>query len=100
MTRVSPSLPRPERPAKVVRSLSPEHLAFVKAVRRYRVASGMTQTKLADLLNVSREVIADVERGRFCPTLDNAARIAAAMGVSLSKLVSVRKQPEKNSRSA
>ena len=41
---------------------------------------GMTQQHLADALGVSRQTVIAIERGKFCPSLESALRIARLFG--------------------
>ncbi|MEO0346393.1 MAG: helix-turn-helix transcriptional regulator [Pseudomonadota bacterium] len=46
----------------------------VRALRERH--EGMTQQQLADALGVSRQTVIAIERGKFCPSLESALRIA------------------------
>ena len=45
-----------------------------------------SQQRLADELNVSRQTIISIERGRFDPSLPLAFRIAAVFGSTIEEL--------------
>jgi transcriptional regulator with XRE-family HTH domain len=62
-------------------------LAFGKAVRELRLAKGISQEKLAELADIHRTYVGDVERGTRNIALVNMTRLAAALGVPLSKLI-------------
>ena len=62
-------------------------MAFGRAVRKFRLARGLSQEKLAELSEIHRTYIGDVERGKRNIALLNMIRIAAALNVSLSDLV-------------
>jgi transcriptional regulator with XRE-family HTH domain len=62
-------------------------LAFGQAVRKLRLAKGVSQEKLAELAEIHRTYIGDVERGTRNIALLNMCRIAAALDVSLSRLI-------------
>lgn len=62
-------------------------ITFGLAVRRLRVARGMTQGELADMSGVSRTYISALEHGRKNPTLDTQERVAGALEIRLSELV-------------
>jgi len=62
--------------------------AFGDAVRKFRTASGLSQEKLAERANVHRTYLGDVERGLRNVALVNMHRIAAALGLPLSSLIS------------
>ena len=61
--------------------------AFGQAVRKLRVAKGLSQERLAELADIHRTYIGDVERGARNVSLVNMTRIAAALGVPLSRLI-------------
>jgi transcriptional regulator with XRE-family HTH domain len=62
-------------------------VAFGHAVRKLRHSKGISQEKLADLAEIHRTYIGDVERGVRNISLLNMSKIAAALEVSLSRLV-------------
>lgn len=55
-------------------------------VRDYRIASGLTQQQLADLVKVSSRTIISIEKGQYNPSLMLAYRIAEAFHVSVEEL--------------
>ena len=61
-------------------------------VRSIRLVKGISQEKLAELAEIHRTYIGDVERGTRNIALVNMTRIASALGVSLSDII---KQMEK-----
>jgi len=62
-------------------------LAFGQAVRKLRRSKGISQEKLAELAEIHRTYIGDVERGTRNIALVNMTKIASALGVPLSRLV-------------
>jgi XRE family transcriptional regulator, regulator of sulfur utilization len=60
---------------------------FGNAVRKHRVAAGLSQEKLAEKSGVHPTYVGMVERGIRNPTLDAAAKLAKALRVELSRLV-------------
>ncbi len=62
-------------------------LAFGRAVRKLRVAKGLSQERLAELAGIHRTYVGDVERGVRNVSLINMSKIAAALDVALSQLV-------------
>jgi transcriptional regulator with XRE-family HTH domain len=63
-------------------------LAFGQAVRKLRLAKEISQEKLAELAEIHRTYIGDVERGTRNISLLNMSKIAAALDVPLSRLIS------------
>lgn len=61
--------------------------SFGRTVRRLRLAEGLTQEKFAESAGVSRNFQGSVERGESGLTLEAAERFAAALGISLSRLL-------------
>lgn len=62
--------------------------AFGQAVRKLRLAKGISQEKLAELAEIHRTYIGDVERGKRNIALVNMVRIATALELPLSRLIS------------
>lgn len=60
---------------------------FGKRVREQRIALGLTQQELADLAELHRSYIGEVELGRRNVTLKTAARIARALQVDITILL-------------
>lgn len=59
--------------------VKPEFLSFGAEVRRLRKAAGLSQQALADLVNVTRSYIAQVESGRTRCRRENALRLDRAL---------------------
>ena len=59
-----------------------------KNVRRLRQQRGMTQEELAFEANIDLTYVGGIERGRRNPSLLVLARIADALAVTVSRLVS------------
>jgi transcriptional regulator with XRE-family HTH domain len=66
---------------------SDPRVAFGHAVRKLRLAKGLSQEKLAEMSDIHRTYMGDVERGTRNIALVNMTRIAAALQVPLSRLV-------------
>jgi transcriptional regulator with XRE-family HTH domain len=64
-----------------------ECVAFGAAVRRLRSAQGLSQEQFADRAHVHRTFIGGIERGERNPTLTTIHRIARALGVTPSDLL-------------
>jgi len=47
------------------------------------MAAGLTALELADLAGTTENRLFPIERGRFRPRADEAARLASALGVSI-----------------
>lgn len=56
-------------------------------ISKYRKASGMTQTELADRLGLSFQAVSNWERGQSCPDIANLMALAEMFGVSVDKLL-------------
>lgn len=81
------SLPRPGSPATEV---PPPTLAvgrFGAVVRQLREGRGWSQERLAGEAELNRSYMGEVERGVVMPSLATAAKLAAALGVPLSRLL-------------
>ena len=63
-------------------------IAFGQAVRRLRQSKKLSQEELADIAKIHRTYIGDVERGTRNIALVNMTRIARALGVPLSRVIS------------
>lgn len=61
---------------------------FGEAVRKERVAAGLTQEELADQSGLDRSYVGGVERGERNPTLGVIEKIAKGLGISLAELFS------------
>lgn len=55
-------------------------------IKRYRLASGLTQEKLAELCGISHDYISEIERGKKTPSLKRLIIIAEKLNVSLGQL--------------
>ena len=70
------------RPAKLGREA-----AFGERLRRARLAKGLTQGDLSELLQVSREVTSRYERGFYEPSLKTLRTISEKLEISLDWLI-------------
>jgi putative transcriptional regulator len=59
---------------------------MLNKVKEARIAKGMTQQELADLLNVSRQTIFSIETGKYVPSTILALKIAKKFSKSVEKL--------------
>jgi transcriptional regulator with XRE-family HTH domain len=62
-------------------------VAFGQAIRRLRRAKGISQEKLAEFANIHRTYVGDVERGTRNVALVNMTKLAAALGMPLSRVL-------------
>nr|WP_242042333.1 helix-turn-helix transcriptional regulator [Leptolyngbya sp. FACHB-541] len=67
-------------------SKQPIRQRFGKAIRRRRRELDISQEELAELAELHRTYISDVERGEVNPSLDNIEKLAAALNITISDL--------------
>jgi transcriptional regulator with XRE-family HTH domain len=60
--------------------------AMGQRLQAFRKQVGMTQSKLAEAAGVPLPTLQNWERGHRKPSLDNAVKLARALGVSLDEL--------------
>lgn len=60
--------------------------AFGQNVRKRREIKEFTQENLAEKAELDRTYVSDIERGARNPGIKNIARLAKALGVSVSEL--------------
>ncbi len=71
-------------------------VTFAQVVRQHRLDQGISQEKLAERADLSRNYIGMLERGERFATLEVAERLARAIGVPLEKLITeVRRELER-----
>ena len=63
-------------------------------IKEYRAKLGLKQEDLARLVDVRRETIGNLEKGRYNPSLVLAWRIAAVFGVSIEEVFTVHNDSE------
>lgn len=56
-------------------------------IRMLREARGLSQERLAELADLHRVYVGQVERGEKCPSLITLDKVAGAMGVSIGDLL-------------
>lgn len=61
--------------------------SFGKRLASIRKQKGITQEKLADLIEVHRTYIGFIEQGKRNPSISNVYKIAKALKVSLKELL-------------
>lgn len=67
-------------------SITP-HAAFGQALRRLRVAAGLSQEQLGLESGVQRNFISLIETGQNQPTITTIFKLASALGTKPSKLL-------------
>lgn len=61
-------------------------LKFGESLRLHRESAGHSQEKLAELADLDRTYISDIERGNRNPGIKNIAKLAKALGTTTSEL--------------
>lgn len=61
--------------------------AFAAAVKRRRVARGLSQEALAELAGINRTFMSAIERGKSIPSIETAHRLAIALDRAFSELI-------------
>jgi len=62
-------------------------LVFAENVRKFRLASGLSQEQLAELSDLHRTYVGSVERGERNVSIDNMERLANALKTKLRELI-------------
>ena len=60
--------------------------SFGSTIRKLRISKGISQETYADLCNLHRTYISDIELGKRNVSLENIERIAIALQVPITKL--------------
>lgn len=63
-------------------------------VKELRMAAGMTQQQLADLVHVSSRTIISIEKEQYSPSLMLAYRMAQVFGVTVEELCCLKENKE------
>lgn len=63
-------------------------LSFSRVIRKHRIREGLSQETLAEEAGIHRTYVGLLERGKRKATIDVADRLATALGVKLSTLIS------------
>ena len=61
-------------------------LSIAKHIRSLRKRAGLTQEELAAILEVSRQTISSLEKGRYNPSILLAFKIARCFGQSIEEI--------------
>jgi transcriptional regulator with XRE-family HTH domain len=88
-THMSSSKKRQELTSGNSPRLGEEGPLFGARLREIRMAKGLTQPEIAALVGTSASNISDLERGIKVPTLTTVARLADALGCTVTALVNV-----------
>lgn len=73
-------------------------LPFGAALRRLRLAAGLSQEQLGLEADVQRNFISLIELGQNQPTLSTIAKLARALGMKASELVAEAERPTRRPR--
>ena len=68
--------------------MSPVGERFAAVVRQLREARGWSQERLANRAQLNRSYMGEIERGNAMPSLATASKLAQALEVPLSELIS------------
>ncbi len=60
---------------------------FGKKIKIERIKQDISQEKLAELAQIHRTTLGQIENGKNSPTLDTIAKIALALNLSLSEIL-------------
>lgn len=60
---------------------------FGKRIKIERIKQEISQEKLAELSGLHRTTLGSIENGKTSPTLDSIARIANALNLTISELL-------------
>ncbi len=69
-------------------------MQLTNKVRELRARFRMSQTELADIIDVSRQTISLIERGDYSPSVVLALRIAQVFGEPVESIFSLKKEEE------
>lgn len=64
-------------------------------IKEYREQKGISQGKLADLCNVSRQTINAIENNKYDPSLQLAFDLSKTLGIKVDNLFSSEEEMEK-----
>ena len=65
-------------------------------LRWYRLKKNYTQEKLAELSNLNAKYISDLERGKYCPSLNKLQALANALEIEPYDLIKPDNLDDKN----
>ncbi|TXH06259.1 MAG: XRE family transcriptional regulator [Nevskiaceae bacterium] len=67
--------------------MSTLELRFGRVVRELRERHGWSQERLAEIADLNRSYLGEIERGRVTPSLSTIGKLAAALQVAPSALI-------------
>jgi transcriptional regulator with XRE-family HTH domain len=73
-------------------------MSFGKTLARLRGAAGLTQAQLAAKANLSLDTLRGWEQDRTLPRVDDAFRLAQALGVGVERLIVAKDMEPKTPR--
>lgn len=68
---------------------SPAHLAYGRALRQLRMERGLSQERLAHLVELDRTYVSGIERGERNPSLTNILKLARVLQIEVSELAAL-----------
>ncbi|MCY8228742.1 helix-turn-helix transcriptional regulator [Bacillus spizizenii] len=63
-------------------------MSLGQAIKLIRKDSRLTQEELAELANLSRSYVADIERGRYSPSMSTLEKISEALNITVADILS------------
>lgn len=67
-----------------------------KKIKKLRQNKGLTQAKLAEIVDMHEKHISRIESGKICPTFDNLINIFKALDYDISQLLAEEKNKYSN----
>ena len=67
--------------------LDPNKVKFGEYIKKHRKAKGLTQRKLAEIMELTTKSISFFERGENYPTQENIFKLAAVLDMSLDEYI-------------
>ncbi len=68
--------------------------SWATRVYERRTALGLTQEQLAELVQVTQQLVSSIERGESIPRISTARRIAKALGTTIDELFPMSSAPD------
>jgi transcriptional regulator with XRE-family HTH domain len=67
--------------------MNPQENNFPEGLKKARLAKGLSQEKLGELINVSKQTISKYEKGTIEPTIGVASKLAKILDVTVDELI-------------